>query len=200
MNTDCTCGQNHDMPPPRRQLTHIVARTAEGWRQEPSWEIIEAPPDWFTMIETEGKRMTWLKSQGIDAVDYHTITKAISVRQPWATALLNEKDIENRSRRICPPGWYYLHAGQAFSAKEWEAFTHHCVSRKIVLSGSKLGYMLPRDYITGGIIGVIQITGWTPHSESKWFVGPLGAEIGHKIPLPLIRCPGQLGAFTPKLP
>lgn len=131
--------------------------------------------------------------------------KAISVRQPWAWALLHGKDVENRTRNIVGGhrGPTLLHAGQHLA--DAAAF-----ERVLELTGwrSALGRPGgPADAQLGGIIGVINIAGVHPASScggscSPW-ADPTGVHIRLHSEVPgrpldrMVPCPGRLGLFTP---
>lgn len=120
----------------------------------------------------------------------------ISVRQPWAWALIHGgKDVENRGR--VPPGSHllvgrrvFIHAANGMTRAEYED------ARAFMAS---IGVECPRpdQLVRGGIIGTVRLAGvvqaW---EESDWFFGPFGLvceDAGPMIPIP---GPGQLGWFN----
>lgn len=171
---------------------HVAYLSPEGWKTPEAWGVCEMPQT-FAAVEAHTQAKALEAYLGEIPRHWQTITHAISVRQPWAWAIMEAgKDVENRPRRICPPAWYYLHASQKDASAEYERHRKQIIQSK--------GHALPdfpSDTIAGGIIGAIQITGWTDHSESPWFIGPKAAEIGQVFPLDFIPCPGKLGAFRP---
>jgi ASCH domain len=125
--------------------------------------------------------------------------KALSIRQPWAWAILHAgKDIENRDWRYPPKfrGEFYIHAASGMTKDEYEDFidTAHEISRlHPFASGLTLPSMeaLPR----GGIVGKAQLVDVVTQSKSPWFFGPLGFVLKDVQSLPFRPCKGALGFF-----
>lgn len=131
--------------------------------------------------------------------------KAISVRQPWAWALLlGGKDVENRSRNILGGhrGMVALHAGQHLA--DAAAF-----ERVHDLTGGAMPQLglpgRPAATQLGGIIGVLDIAGVHPasscHGRCSPWADPTGVHIRHHTDLArpldrIVECPGSLGLFT----
>lgn len=123
--------------------------------------------------------------------DAQTVTglKALSVRQPWAWALIHaDKDIENRSagalRHMDLRSGHRLaiHASKGMTREEYEDGADFM---------SEIGGACPpaRDLVRGAIIGSVEIVAVVKHSDSLWFFGPGGI---------LIRDPARpLPAETP---
>lgn len=121
--------------------------------------------------------------------------KAISILQPWASALLGPKDIENRS-------WYLplqylgvplaLHASKRQDIGEMLAFARVMV-RAIPESVSEYTQM---DYPYGAIIGVIAFSHCVEASDSPWFFGPVGWVKASVTPIDPIPCRGALGLWA----
>ena len=116
--------------------------------------------------------------------------KALSVRQPWAWAILHAgKDIENRPERIARMAEklighrIYIHAG-------------------LKLDESALDFMpdvdWPDEYDVGGIVGSVEIAGISRRSDSPWFGGPWGILLAKPKTEPFKECRGQLGFFEVK--
>lgn len=110
--------------------------------------------------------------------------KALSVRQPWAWAIIYAgKNIENRPRRTNFRGRIAVHASK----------TPHEVRR------------LPRgarkpppeeDWIYGAILGFVDIVDCVDTHRSKWFEGPYGYVLANPTPLEHpVPCKGQLGLW-----
>ncbi len=80
--------------------------------------------------------------------------KALSIRQPWAHAILHlGKDVENRT---WPPNWAGLvlvHASKTVDVDAVRYLTGH-------------GHDLP-DLVTGALVGTVRVTGCGP-SPSEW--------------------------------
>jgi len=119
------------------------------------------------------------------------IIQALSVRQPWAWAILNGKDIENRYAEFPQiyKGPFLLHTGQQCTRDEYQEgidFMEQC---------GLYGCPALKDLPRGGIVGRVYVDRYTVKHNSKWFVGPLGIVLSRPKPLPFVRCPGQLGWF-----
>lgn len=122
------------------------------------------------------------------------IYPAISIRQPWAFAILNlGKDIENRSWRF--PLKYLnvpvlIHAGKS-------------IDEEAVLFLRKAHFVIPNDLKTGGIVGALIFEGlnnyranrskWSEHGLENW-------AIERAWPVPFHPCKGQLGFFQVDYP
>jgi len=119
---------------------------------------------------------------------------AISVRQPWAWAIIYAgKDIENRSRATSVRGPIAIHASKAMTMAEY----NEDASTIAAITGIKP----PRhnsSYIQyGGIIGTTNIIDDVIRSSSPWFFGPHGYVLEGSAPLPLFfPTRGRLGFFN----
>jgi hypothetical protein len=118
--------------------------------------------------------------------------RALSIRQPWAWAILNAgKDIENRPRRfhyrgpICIPASLNNNAG------------HHLVSSLDIKRATDSPLEVPcrSDLPHGGIIGTAEIVDCIEASDSPWFFGPYGLVLRNVQPVPFIPVKGALGLF-----
>jgi hypothetical protein len=111
--------------------------------------------------------------------------KALSIRQPWAWAILHAgKDIENRTWYTNFRGVILIHAGKKVD-KEGIEFIEY-----------QTGILLSKEMlITGGIIGSVEIVDCVTSSKSKWFLGKHGFALRNPISLPFIQYKGQLGFF-----
>jgi hypothetical protein len=121
-------------------------------------------------------------------------TYAISVRQPWAWALIHGgKDVENRNK--APIGTANLighrvaiHASRGMTRREYES------ARDFMLN---LGVDCPRpdDLIRGAIIGSVRVDQIVSERPSRWFFGPRGIVVDRPESCAPIACKGQLGWF-----
>ena len=106
--------------------------------------------------------------------------KALTIRQPWAWAIIYAgNNIENRSWNTHLRGTIAIHAG---------------LSRD---RDAKLprGIKLPseEELVRGAIIGVADIVEAVDHHQSKWFSGPFGFVLTNPRALPRpIPCKGRL--------
>ena len=135
--------------------------------------------------------------------------KALSVRQPWAWALIfGGKPVENRTWR--PPSEllgqrFLIHAAKGCT---WDEYSY----AKAWMEGNVLGpdkvpelSELPR----GGIVGSAVLRAWADNAsrsyhgdsaillrrvlDSPWYFGPVGFLCEDRRPLPFIPCKGALG-------
>lgn len=115
--------------------------------------------------------------------------RALSVRQPWAHAIVHlGKDIENRGRRTSHRGLTLIHASAGMTRAEYEAAQSFMHARGV------LGGYLP-DIETidrGGIVGVCEITDCVGSSDSPWWMGPHGLVIANARPIPFVACKGTM--------
>lgn len=121
---------------------------------------------------------------------------ALSVRQPWAWAIIHGKDIENR-------GWAFNSAFH-MQAKRIDAFAVHAAQGMTKAEYEDaaefitkiLGHCPPaHELVRGGIIGAVELVGTVRESASPWFFGPLGLVLRSPIACEPVRCAGQLGFF-----
>ena len=101
--------------------------------------------------------------------------KCLSVRQPWAWAIIHGgKDIENRSWKTPYRGLVAIHAGVKFDMgrADWHDFSTgqygepwHSMAR---------GYNKQDDHVLGAIIGVVEVVECIPSyaCDSPWKAGP----------------------------
>ena len=122
-------------------------------------------------------------------------TLAISVRQPWAWAVVHGgKDIENRSKSVA--GRFRSLAGQeiaihaAYNMADQEYF-------EAVEWMARLGVKPPPpdDLWYGGIIGVATVGAVLEKSSSPWFDGPFGVRLEKPRAVDFIGCRGWPGVF-----
>lgn len=127
-------------------------------------------------------------NETLQSVDYPK--QAITVRQPWAWAIMEAgKDVENRSRRLCPPGWYFVHAGLGGDIDEYNA--------ALVAMGFPHIRNAPKfdELKKGGVVGVMKLGEWIEASPSPWFIGPKAARILAVVALPFQAGRGSQGVF-----
>lgn len=114
--------------------------------------------------------------------------KAITVRQPWAWAIINAgKNIENRSWNTHFRGTVAIHAAVGMTRNEYE---QGCESIK-----SKRRIKIPayEELERGAIIGTVEIVDCVQDSDSRWFGGEYGFVLSRpkKLREP-IPCKGAL--------
>ncbi len=129
---------------------------------------------------------------------------ALSVRQPWAWAIVSGwKDVENREWKPANPGLRFrgaafIHAGLREDTEAIEDVME-MVSEQTDLPIHELKERYERERRLGGIVGMVEFTGWTVLSRSRWFCGPYALLIRNAQPLPFIPCKGRLGFFRPEI-
>lgn len=125
-------------------------------------------------------------------------TQAVSVRQPWAWALVHGfKDVENRSwkpskKRLNPGDALVIHASKRFDVAGYRWMWAHWEA-----AGLKLADLPAReDFVLGALVGAVRFVGVVEASDSPWFFGPLGWAVteGTTLDEP-IPCKGRLGLW-----
>lgn len=113
--------------------------------------------------------------------------KALSVRQPWAWAIIHAgKSIENRSWWTSFRGRFLIHASKAMTRAE---YADACDAFPMI----KWPH---RDSLQfGGVIGSVEIVLCATNSDSPWFFGPYGFVLKDPRPLDFFECKGALGFF-----
>ena len=122
-----------------------------------------------------------------------TVLPAISVRQPWAWAILHAgKDVENRTWAIPEK---YIGRPVLLHASKGRDMAGDIYLRKT------LGLDLPHALQRGGIVGMVQFGEVVESSPSPW------ADLGMKHwiitavrPVMFYECPGQLKFFPVNYP
>ena len=116
--------------------------------------------------------------------------KVIVIRQPWAWLIVEgHKDIENRTWTPRYRGPLLIQASANLPAKRKldEGRQYAC----------KRGVVLPDEFVTGGIVGIVQLDDCVTKSRSKWFHGPIGWRLSKPKKLPFIPLKGRLRLFDP---
>jgi hypothetical protein len=120
------------------------------------------------------------------------ISKAITVRQPWAHAIVQGwKPIENRSWPTKVRGTIAIHAAQKSDEKAFFDFVRAKVLEESVALDPASALNLPRS----AVIGVVDIVGCVSTSHSPWFEGPFGFVLANARVLRPIPCRGALQIF-----
>jgi len=116
---------------------------------------------------------------------------ALSIRQPWAWAILNAgKTIENRDWRTNRRGPIAIHAGKGMPFADYR----DCLD---TLAMIRPDLDLPGidELQRGGIVGVATIVDCVYASDSPWFFGTFGLVLADIRPVPFIPVRGELGFF-----
>jgi len=121
--------------------------------------------------------------------------KALSVRQPWAWAIVTGyKPIENRSWRRPNPalgfrGPVCIHAAGGMTRDEYDYAARFMAALGVTCPA-------PHCLARGGIIGTAIIDDVVRSHPSPWFFGPVGLVLAGVALVPFIRSAGNLGFFS----
>ncbi|MAA99622.1 MAG: hypothetical protein CMN87_00020 [Stappia sp.] len=123
--------------------------------------------------------------------------KALSIRQPWAWAIVTGlKPVENRTWSTSFRGPVLIHAGQTVERDEIDGMLSLCARQ----SGASLALLrnaYDQQAATGAIVGAVTITDCVPNHASPWFHGPVGFVLERPArALKPVRCPGRLSFFN----
>lgn len=121
--------------------------------------------------------------------------KALSVRQPWAWAIMHGgKDIENRSWQavnhgLTVRGEIAIHASAGMTKQEYDDAAAFM---------SSIGVICPPaiDLCRGALIGAVDVVDVVRSSQSPWFFGPRGLVLRNAKPCDPIPVKGCLGYFN----
>jgi hypothetical protein len=92
--------------------------------------------------------------------------KAISIRPPWAWAILHAgKDIENRTWKTKMRGTIAVHASQTLSRPYYDASLK--AIKKIAPDACVPAY---DAMVRGAIVGLVDVVGCEEHTKSRWHV------------------------------
>lgn len=146
--------------------------------------------------------------------------KALSIRQPWAWAILNVgKDVENREwkdnganmaqARTLQNSDILIHTGQTMARRDYLDFME---TAKAILHPRDLARTPNRgEFQLGGIVGIARFAGivhdrMQPEEYSRidlrqarashWFFGPYGFLLKNARATGFVRCSGALGFFN----
>jgi hypothetical protein len=118
--------------------------------------------------------------------------KALSIRQPWASLIVDEyKPVENRRWSTKHRGPVLIHAGKSLDLEGYKF---------VKGEWPHIWMPVPKDLNRGGIIGRANLVDCVTEHESSWFFGPYGFVLEDAEPLPFHPCPGRLGFFEVAYP
>lgn len=127
--------------------------------------------------------------------------RALSIRQPWAWAVLTAgKDVENRewerspglvaqARKLCGKR-IAIHAGKTLDRAA------------VAVLQARYGLTVPADLPRGGYVGTVELVEVVApgRSASHWAIpGQWGLVLAKPSVIPFIPAKGALGFFTPRL-
>lgn len=176
-------------------VCHVVHTTEDG----KGWALLTITDSAF-FLAFRPDLEKWLEGQlGFRPANWELICRAFTIRQPWAWGILYAgKPVENRSRRFCSPGWYYIHASAPVPKREYMAAMAFMARLPQVEPPPFEDQSRTHAMTTSALVGVVQITKWVKSSPSPWFVGPAAAELANAIPLTFpIYTSGSQGVFYP---
>jgi hypothetical protein len=120
------------------------------------------------------------------------INRAITVRQPWANAIINDgKMVENRSWPTKYRGPVAIHAGRALEDAAFFEFARSRGLDNAISIDQKTIHALPR----GAVVGVVDIVDCVTSDPSPWFEGPFGFILKNPRALRPIPCRGAMQIF-----
>lgn len=131
---------------------------------------------------------------------------ALSIRQPWAHAIIHfGKDIENRTWNTTFRGRVLIHASKTKKKDEMIGFNDLIRTRGMCANlpysaSAAVHDLYNAGMLMGGIVGEADIVDCVSVSSSPWFVGPYGFVLRNVKPLPFTPCVGRLGFFYPSQP
>lgn len=121
---------------------------------------------------------------------------ALSIRQPWAWAILHAgKRIENRTWKTFHRGEILIHAGKGITNDEYRDFA--LWYRQTFRDAIEVPPLEQME--RGGIVGKARIVGCVDRSADPWFFGPYGFQLDGVEVLPFTPCKGALGFFRPEV-
>lgn len=115
--------------------------------------------------------------------------KALSIKQPWAWLIAQGyKDVENRTWKTNYRGKFLIHASKSFDRVGYE-YLRECDFCET------MNIPKPKDYYSGGIIGIAEIVDCVTEYDSFWFQGPYGFLVENAKPVEFHQCRGKLHFF-----
>jgi hypothetical protein len=118
------------------------------------------------------------------------ITKALSVKQPWAWLIANgNKDIENRTWKTNFRGEFFIHAGLTSDKLAFDFLAQK-------MKGQRIPSIASLPY--GGIVGIARLVDCIQDSKSIWAEpGLFHFVIENACPIDFVSCPGKQKFFEP---
>jgi hypothetical protein len=124
--------------------------------------------------------------------------KALSIRQPWAWAIVaGYKPVENRSRRTTFRGPLLVHAGKREMPEDIN-FVIRVVAEQTGRSEGDIFREYSKHLMAGAlgaIVGVATISDCVQEMDSDWFFGPYGFVLTDARAISPVPCKGALGFF-----
>ena len=120
--------------------------------------------------------------------------KALSVRQPWAWAIMFAgKDVENRSWQavnhgLSVRGLIILHAAKGMTQYEYRSAKEFMATIDVECPDAS-------DLVRGAVIGTVEVVDVVKEHPSPWFFGPRGLVLRNPKPIAPAPVSGALGYF-----
>jgi len=116
--------------------------------------------------------------------------RALSIKQPWAWAILHGKDIENRTWPTHYTGEFLIHASKTFDFEglRWMLYHKYSLFASTPIPGRD-------EFLMGGIVGKSKIIDCVSDHPSPFFFGPWGFVLKNSVEIDFIPCKGQRGFF-----
>jgi hypothetical protein len=126
-----------------------------------------------------------LARAGLRATRARSVGKALSIRQPWAWAIVEGfKDVENRSWSTRYRGQLFIHAGRREDHLAW-------------LDLDRRGIEFPDEVEHGGVIGVVDLVDCVEQHKSSWATeGSYHWLLTNPRSVPFVPMQGRLGIFN----
>ena len=123
--------------------------------------------------------------------------KALTIHQPWAWAIFHAgQDVANRNWSTRFRGPVAIHSSAKFDYVEWLMFKLFLRERSIPITPPEAHRKSASraEYLTGAILGIVEIVDCVQKSASPWFMGEYGFVLANPIALPEpIPCKGARG-------
>lgn len=120
--------------------------------------------------------------------------KALSLSQPMAWAVFNGKAIENRNWNTKYRGRVIIHAAKSFN---WEHYNWLAENDNRLNLSSPLP-SFRSEFVSGALIGEVDILDCVQDHTSLWFFGKYGFVLANaKLYSKPIPCKGKLNFFEP---
>ncbi len=125
--------------------------------------------------------------------------KCLSVRQPWAWAIVNDfKPVENRSWPTKLRGPVLIHAGAREESDDVD-FVVDQISRQTGWCRSAIHERYEAEKSLGAVVGGVRITDCVTDMDSEWFFGRYGFVLAGGRPCRPVPLRGRLGFFTARI-
>ena len=114
-------------------------------------------------------------------------SKALTLKQPWAWAVLHGKNIENRTWSTRLRGWFWIHTSQTMTPDYYQEVFEYCQERRLELPAAE-------DIKCGGIVGRAKISKVYPKVPSpteRWHMpNQYGFVLECVEEVPFVPCKG----------